>query len=81
MPRKKETRGRKPLDLTPKKKQKHINDRQNAWKKEHNRMISIRYNIETDKDILEMLDSVPNKADYIRQLIKKDIIERKKKEE
>ena len=74
MPRKKETRGRKPLDLTPNKKQKYINDRQNAWKKGHNKMISIRYNIETDKDILEMLDSVSNKADYIRQLIKKDIL-------
>lgn len=77
MPKKKETRGRKPLDLTPKKKQKYINDRQNAWKKEHNRMISIRYNIENDKDILEMLDSVPNKAEYIRQLIKQDIARKK----
>lgn len=36
-------------------------------------MISVRYNIETDRDILEKLDSVPNKADYIRQLIKQDI--------
>lgn len=77
MPRKKETRGRKPLDLTPKKKQKYINDRQNAWKKEHNRMISVRYNIETDRDILEKLDSVPNKADYIRQLIRQDIASKK----
>lgn len=77
MPKKKETRGRKPLDLTPKKKQKYINDRQNAWKKEHNRMISIRYNIENDRDILEMLDSVPNKAEYIRQLIKQDIARKK----
>lgn len=73
MPRKKETRGRKPLDLTPKKKEKYIAKRQNNWKREHNRMISIRYNIEKDKDILEKLDSVPNKADYIRQLIKEDI--------
>ena len=77
MPRKKETRGRKPLDLTPKKKQKYINDRQNAWKKEHNRMISVRYNIETDRDILSMLDSVPNKADYIRRLIRQDIASKK----
>lgn len=77
MPRKKETRGRKPLDLTPKKKQKHINDRQNAWKKAHNRMISIRYNIENDKEILDMLDRVSNKADYIRQLILNDIHNKK----
>lgn len=77
MPKKKETRGRKPLDLTPKKKQKYIYDRDNNWKKENTRCINVRYNIENDKDILEMLDSVPNKAEYIRQLIKQDIARKK----
>ena len=73
MPRKKETRGRKPLDLTPKKKQRYIYDRDNAWKKKNTRCINVRYNLEVDKEILDKLDSVPNKADYIRQLILNDI--------
>lgn len=77
MPKKKETRGRKPIELTPKKKQQYIYDRDNNWKKQNTRCINVRYNIENDKQILDKLDSVDNKANYIRQLILDDI----KKEE
>lgn len=77
MPRKKETRGRKPLDLTPKRKKEYVLNRDNNWRKEHTRCINVRYNIENDKEILDMLDRVPNKADYIRQLILNDIHNKK----
>ena len=45
----------------------------NEWKKEHTRCINVRYNVHKDKEILDKLDSVDNKADYIRVLVKKDI--------
>lgn len=77
MPKKKETRGRKPLELTPKKKKEYVLDRDNSWKKKHTRCINVRFNIENDKEILEKLDSVPNKADYIRKLILNDIYNKK----
>lgn len=73
MPRKKETRGRKPLALTPVKKKKHNMELNNLWRKNHSRCINVRYNLEHDAEILAKLDSVPNKADYIRQLILEDI--------
>ena len=34
----------------------------------------------SDADVIEKLESVPNKVDYIRQLIRQDIAESKKKE-
>lgn len=37
------------------------------------RCINVRYHNVNDKEILEKLDSVPNKADYIRKLILADI--------
>lgn len=73
MPRKKETRGRKPLDLTPKKKQQYIAERDNQWRKKHTKMISIRFNVETDADVLNKIASVSNKADYIRKLVRSDM--------
>ena len=83
MPRKKETRGGAHNVKYKTKKQalKAAETQRKEWRKENTRCINVRFNIENDNDILLMLDSVPNKADYIRQLIKKDIIERKKKEE
>lgn len=43
------------------------------WGKEHSKIINVRFNAETDKDILDKLDAVGNKTDYIRQLIREDI--------
>ena len=39
----------------------------------HTRKIVMKLNKETDKDILERLDQVPNKQGYIKELIRDDI--------
>lgn len=33
----------------------------------------LKFNLGTDKDILDKLDAVPNKQGYIKQLIREDI--------
>ncbi len=58
---------------TEKQRKKAIFARNNAWNKENTRCISVRYNLKNDKEILDKLDSVANKGDYIRQLILNDI--------
>ncbi|MBP3608120.1 MAG: hypothetical protein J6J11_07375 [Treponema sp.] len=79
MPRKKETRGGAHNVKYKTKKQalKAAETQRNEWRKENTRCINVRFNIENDNDILSMLDSVPNKADYIRQLIRQDIASKK----
>lgn len=72
MPKKKETRGRKRV-LTPAKKKKATLESIKKCQKETTRCINVRYHKDYDADILEKLDQVENKADYIRQLIRKDI--------
>jgi hypothetical protein len=37
------------------------------------RQIKLKLNVGTDADILEKLDSVPNKQGYIKQLIRDDL--------
>lgn len=44
-----------------------------AWKDENTTRCNIRFYNATDADVIEKLKSVPNKADYIRQLIRADI--------
>lgn len=39
--------------------------------------IYLKFNLKTDSDILEKLDSVENKQGYIKELIRKDIKEKK----
>lgn len=46
---------------------------QRKYDREHCRYFYLKYNIGTDKDIIDKLDSVPSKQDYIRQLIRGDI--------
>ena len=36
------------------------------------RVFMFRLNKERDADVIEKLDSVPNKADYLRELVRKD---------
>ena len=43
------------------------------WDAENTVQISIKLNKNTDADILERLDSVPNKQGYIKELIRSDI--------
>lgn len=46
---------------------------QNKHLKEHSKSLSIRLFHPQDDDILQKLDNVPNKAGYVKGLIRKDI--------
>lgn len=39
----------------------------------HTKKIMLKFNLETDKDILEKLESVGNKQGYIKELIRRDM--------
>lgn len=43
------------------------------WQKEHIKRVVVKLNKESDKDILDHLDSLPNVQGYIKSLIRKDI--------
>ena len=43
------------------------------YDKKNSRYFSLKFVIHTDGDIIEKLDSVENKNDYIRQLIREDL--------
>ena len=43
------------------------------YNKSHTRQVPLRFNLNTDADILEKLDNVPSKLGYIKQLIRADI--------
>lgn len=46
---------------------------QDRYHKAHTISIAIRIGKETEADIIQKLDSVPNKAGYIKSLIRADI--------
>lgn len=48
------------------------------WTSKNSRYINIRLNIEKDRAIIQKLDNVSNKTDYIRSLIVKDLVNEKK---
>lgn len=43
------------------------------YDKAHTRQFTLKFNLKTDKDILEKLDSVENKQGYVKALIRADI--------
>ena len=43
------------------------------YDKEHTRQIMLKLNLETDADILQRLDEIPNKQGYIKELIREDM--------
>lgn len=45
----------------------------NQFQKEHYKNLGIRLNNETDSDIIEYLETVGNKAEYVKQLIRQDM--------
>lgn len=51
-----------------------IYDRQNQYAKEKYRAISIKLDKEKHADVIQKLESVPNKLEYIAQLIRADIV-------
>lgn len=44
------------------------------YQKEKMRTIGVKFHLKNDADILAKLDDVPNKVNYIRQLIREDIL-------
>ncbi len=52
--------------------QKNIK-RSNEWNRKNLKPLTIQLNKVSDKDIIEKLNSVSNKTEYIRQLIRKDL--------
>ena len=50
---------------------------QAKYKSENIRQIALQLNTKTDTDIIQKLDSVPNKAGYIKSLIRSDIAKEK----
>lgn len=47
--------------------------RNERWNKANLVTVTVRYHHVNDADVIEKVNSVPNKADYIRQLIRADI--------
>ena len=45
----------------------------NKYTKEHSKSYLIRFNRDTEQDIIKYLDSLDNKQGYIKNLIKDDI--------
>ena len=54
---------------------------QNKYLKERGKSVALRLIHPQDDDVLEMLESVPSKSGYIKQLIRADIAARKKSAE
>ena len=43
------------------------------WRKKNNKLINIRLNIDTDKDIIEYLSKIDNKTELFRTLIRENM--------
>ena len=50
----------------------------NKFNKANTKMVSLRLNYNTDADIIKKLDEVQSKMGYIKELIRKDIQNKKK---
>ena len=48
------------------------------WQSQHVKRYGFPVMIDTEPEVIEKLESVPNKSGYIKDLIKKDIAESKK---
>jgi len=46
----------------------------NDWNKEHLKSYTIKFNLDTQRDVIEQLESKPNKTGYIADLIRQDLI-------
>ena len=52
---------------------KYLSDYTKEWNKANTVCVGLRFSRTRDADILKMLDSVPARLDYIRQLIRDDM--------
>ena len=50
----------------------------NKYDKENTKSVLLKLNKKTDADIIELLDAVPSKMGYIKDLIRQDIEAQKK---
>ena len=57
---------RKKVEITP-------SQRVNEWRKKKSTAFTIKLNNETQKDVIMRLEGVPNKTQYIVDLIRKDL--------
>ncbi len=48
------------------------------WMKENTLKLGLKFNLNTDADIVEKLRTVPNRNGYIKQLIRDDIAKQSK---
>ena len=46
------------------------------WRRANLKQVKFNFNKPGDKDVLDKLDSVENKTDYVRRLIKEDLDEK-----
>ena len=74
---KKETRGRKTIYNTERKKKLAHQEQVNKFNKNSTTSFAFRFHNVNDEQVIDKLNSVPNKVDYVRQLILKDIDESK----
>ena len=70
---KKETRGRKKIYKTEKARKKAIANYVNDYHKRETTCFNVRFANKRDATVIEHLRNQPNKSNYIRQLILKDI--------
>ncbi len=74
MPRpKKETRGRKVIHNTERRKKLAHQEQVNKFNKNCTTSFAFRFHNMNDQEVINKLNSVPNKVDYVRQLILQDI--------
>jgi len=50
------------------------NEISNAWNKEHLKAYTVKFNLDTQRDVIEHLETKSNKTAYIADLIRKDLI-------
>ena len=48
------------------------------WRKSHTKKFFTEFNIDSDAEVIAKIMSVPNKTDYIRQLVLADIANERK---
>ncbi len=73
MPRKKETRGRKVIYNTERRKRLAHQKQVSKFHKKWMTSFTFRFHNVNDEEVINKLNSVPNKVDYVRQLILQDI--------
>ncbi len=58
---------------TESQKNKALSEKRYAWSKEHRTAFTLRLNNETQKDVIDFLKTVPNKQEFIVNLIREHL--------